>query len=49
MNYTAYITGPTGISKSYALIAFEREDALEEARLLGASMFNRFTYSVRQQ
>jgi hypothetical protein len=47
--FIAHITGPDRITRRYALIAFERDDAMNEARLLAASMFSVFTYSVRQQ
>lgn len=45
----AYITPRGGIARRFALIAFDREDALREARLLGAALFGRgFTYCVRR-
>ena len=47
--YTAHITPRDGIPRRIALIAFERCDALREARLLAAALFGRgCTYSVRQ-
>jgi hypothetical protein len=49
MMYIAHITGTDRITRRYALIAFERDDAYTEARLLAASMFSVFTFSVRQQ
>jgi hypothetical protein len=49
MTYTAHITGRNGIVRRIALISTDRDDALQEARLLAASMFSTFTYSVRMQ
>jgi hypothetical protein len=46
--FIAHITPSDGITRRYALISFERDDAFIEARLLAASMFSVFTYSVRQ-
>jgi len=47
--YVAHITH-NGISRRYALVSFELEDAREEARLLGQSLFGgRFFYSVRAE
>jgi hypothetical protein len=47
MNYIAHITH-NGISRRYALIAMDRDDARREALLLARSMFRQFTYAVRQ-
>ena len=48
--YVAHITPNDGIPRRYALIAFDREDACEEARLLAVALFGvGFVYSVRQQ
>jgi hypothetical protein len=49
MTYTAHITGRNGIVRRIALISTDRDDALQEARLLGLTMFPAFTYSVRMQ
>lgn len=44
----AYITPKDGITRRFALISFDRKDALREARLLGIALFrSMFTYSVR--
>lgn len=46
--YTAYITPRDGIPRRIALISFDRDDALAEARLLGLALFRGgFTYAVR--
>ena len=47
--YIAHITGPDGICRRFALIAWAIDDARREARLLGLSMFRRFTFSVREK
>lgn len=44
----AYITPRDGITRRFALIALDYQDALREARLLGATLFrSAFTYLVR--
>jgi hypothetical protein len=47
--FVAHITGPDGIARRFALIAWAIEDARTEAWLLGRSMFRRFTFSVREE
>ena len=49
MTYTAHITARDGVIRRFALIATDRSDALDEARLLALAHFGRgFIYSVRK-
>jgi hypothetical protein len=47
--YTAYLTPDNGVPRRFALLSTDKDDAREEARLLGLALFpgRRFTYSVR--
>ena len=46
--FTAHVTGRDGIPRRFALLSFDRDDALIEARLLAAALFGAgFTFSVR--
>lgn len=46
--YIAHITPRDGIARRFALVAFDRADALAEARQLAAELFlSGFAYCVR--
>lgn len=48
MHYTVHVTPRDGVTRRYALISFDRDDAMAEARLLAAALFGRgFTFIVR--
>jgi hypothetical protein len=48
MTYTAYITPRNGIPRRYALISFDRAEAMRKAQLLGAALYGAgFTFSLR--
>jgi len=46
--YTAWITAADGITRRFALISFDRADAVAEAQQLGQALFGAgYTFSVR--